>query len=322
MFKSSINSKKRPEKRDRKSASKEESISEFGDLSSDSKRKQSSRERKEQMRLQKRSEIKERRQKDRKERYEKKKSEVMQEKKLPATVSKVPSNDTMVAEAEDEICDNIKPKRYSDRRREDKIKRENKIAAATGANPKPSTKSDEKLTDQLSNLSVNDNKTKIKSRTREEGSSKKNGSDNEGGQKRKEKHDVVEGGEERKITEEEKRRREEITARRDRERQERKERIKNKVGAKDVRVNDSSSREKCGKQFVGRAEGSRGPPVLPVTITKVHRDCSTSLYAIFRRGQRCRYTEYPPKGRGKKRRLVEMTRLKRKSERHWTLLLL
>ena len=232
MFKSTVNSKKRPEKRDRRSASKEESISELGD----SMRKQSSREKKEQMRLQKRSEINERRQKDRKEKYEKKKSDAMQEKKLLATATKAPSNDTIfrVTETEDEISDNIKPKRYSDRRREDKIKRENKIAAATGANPKPSIKCDEKFSDHFTSISVNDNKTKAKSRAREEGSSKKSGKGDNEGQKRKEEHDAFEGEEEREMTEVEKRRREEITARRDRERQERKERIKNKVGAKDI----------------------------------------------------------------------------------------
>lgn len=241
VFKSTTTSKKRPEKRERRSG-KEEYVSGSADSgSADLKRKQNSREKKEEIRLQKRSEINEKRQKERKEKYEKKKLDARQEKKLRTTAAKAqPSDDTLsrVADAEEEGAVVARPKKYSDRRREDKIKRENRNAPVADANSDNAGKN-EKLSEQFSNMSVVDNGMKGNSRAREEGmnshegNGKKTGKGggNEGVKKRKEEQESLEGEEEKELTEEEKRRKEEIRARRDKERQERKERMKNKVSS-------------------------------------------------------------------------------------------
>lgn len=228
VFKSTSSSKKRPEKRERRS-DKEEPTSGSADSGK-------SREKKEQIRLQKRSEINDRRQKERKEKYEKKKLDARQEKKLRTTAAKAhPSEDNL---ADEESATAARPKRYSDRRREDKIKRENKTAPVADVNFDYPTKTEEKLSEQISNMNVVDKKMKGRSRAREEGMSSHEanviktgrGGSKEAVKKTKEEHESFEGGEEKELTEEEKRRKEEIRARRDKERQERKERMKNKVG--------------------------------------------------------------------------------------------
>ena len=208
VFKSTAISKRRPEKRGR--SGKEEPV-----LPDSLKR---TREKKEQIRYQKRSEISERRQKERHEQIEKKKFDARQEKKLRKTAPKTePSDDTFV-DAEEESAFVAKPKRYSDRRREEKIKRESKMPPVA----------DEKLSEQFSNMAVD---TRGISYVPDEGNGKKTG---KGGgndiiKRKKEEPVLQEAGEEKELTEEEKRRKEEIRVRRDKERQERKERMKNKV---------------------------------------------------------------------------------------------
>ena len=209
VFKSTAISKRRPEKRG--TSGKEEPV-----LPDSLKR---TREKKEQIRYQKRSEISERRQKERHEQIEKKKFDARQEKKHRKTAPKTePSDDTFI-DAEEESAFVAKPKRYSDRRREEKVKRESKTPPVA----------DDKLSEQFSNMAVD--KTRGISYVPDEGNGKKTG---KGGgndiiKRRKEEPVLQEAGEEKELTEEEKRRKEEIRVRRDKERQERKERMKNKV---------------------------------------------------------------------------------------------
>jgi len=231
VFKSTAISKRRPEKRGR--SGKEEPV-----LPDSLKR---TREKKENIRYQKRSEISEKRQKERNEQIEKKKLDARQEKKLRKTAPKTePSDDTFV-DAEEESAFVAKPKRYSDRRREEKIKRESKMPPVA----------DEKLSEQFSNMAVD---TRGISYVPDEGNGKKTG---KGGgndiiKRKKEEPVLQEAGEEKELTEEEKRRKEEIRVRRDKERQERKERMKNKTRpeAQIYRPGQFSSQRKRDKDKV------------------------------------------------------------------------
>ena len=212
VFKSTSTSKKRPEKRDRRSGKDE---TPFGIPDSG---KHISREKKEEIRLQRRSEINERRQKERKEMYEKKKLDARQEKKLRISAAQAQASDDTVAGVEEESAFVARPKakRYSDRRREDKIKRENKTPPVSDATNDPA-RTEETFSEQFSKLTF-DRRTKGKSAAREEGMSNqetksKTTGKREGNQvirKMKWEHESLEGAEEKVLTEEEKRRKEDM----------------------------------------------------------------------------------------------------------------
>ena len=173
------------------------SVPKGGDLPEDSggEKKLTARERKEQQRLERKQASKEKRQKERRE----KAAERRRQKSGGGESSSAAEKEPLSSPPDDKVVrekdadSSVRPKRYSDKRREEKLKREGK--AATG---RP---------DDVDGISEEVSKLTVKGRKSDEAASV----------------------EERELTEEEKKRKEEIRATRDTERQERKERLKNKV---------------------------------------------------------------------------------------------